>query len=84
LGITDLLYPDFRIRELGRRTGFPVLNLAPAFQTYAEEHGVFLHGFANTQPGAGHWNETGHQLAGELIAGRLYALIRNTASVAQK
>ncbi|MBV8773647.1 MAG: SGNH/GDSL hydrolase family protein [Deltaproteobacteria bacterium] len=78
LGIKDLLYPDSRIRELGLRAGFPVLNLAPAFQTYAEQHGIFLHGFANTQPGVGHWNETGHRLAGELIAQRLCDMLTAT------
>jgi len=80
IGVRDLFYPDFRIRELGRRAGFPVLNLAPAFQTYADEYHVFLHGFGNTKLGIGHWNETGHRLGGELIASRLCDLIRNTAS----
>jgi hypothetical protein len=80
LNLTDLFYPDFRITELGRRVGFPVLNLAPALQSYADEHHVFLHGFRNTKLGIGHWNEAGHRLAGELIAGRLCDLICNAAS----
>jgi hypothetical protein len=80
LDVTDLFYPDFRIKELGRRVGFPVLNLAPALQSYADEHHTFLHGFGNTKLGIGHWNETGHRLAGDLIAGRLCDLIRNTVS----
>ena len=29
------------------------------------------HGFANTKPGFGHWNEAGHALAAELIASQL-------------
>jgi hypothetical protein len=32
---------------------------------------VFLHGFPNTRPGFGHWNEAGHALAARLIAARL-------------
>jgi len=27
-----------------------------------------MHGFANTRLGTGHWNETGHRVAGELAA----------------
>jgi len=80
LDVTDLFYPDFRIGELGRRIRFPVLNLAPVLQSYADEHHTFLHGFGNTKLGIGHWNETGHRLAGDLIAGGLCDLIRNTVS----
>jgi hypothetical protein len=80
INVKDLFYPDFRLRELGKRVGFPVLNLAPAFQIYADEYHAFLHGFGNTRLGVGHWNKTGHRLAGELIANRLCNLIRNTAS----
>lgn len=78
--MTDLFYPDSRIEELGRRVGFPVLNLAPAFQAYADQSHVFLHGFANTKLGINHWNEAGHRLAGELIAARLCDLLGNTVS----
>jgi len=81
LDVDDLLYPDFRIRKLGRRAGFPVLNLAPALQIYADEHHVFLHGFANTKLGTGHWNAEGHRLAGELIAQNLRDLISSTVPV---
>jgi hypothetical protein len=75
LAVKDLLYPDIRIRDLGERAGFPVLNLAPAFQSFADQHHVFLHGFENTKLGVGHWNEAGHHLAGELIANRLCELL---------
>ena len=71
----DLFYPDLRLKELGTRAGFDVLNLAPAFQNYADEHHVYLHGFANTKLGTGHWNEAGHRLAGELIASHLCNLL---------
>ena len=73
LGIPHLFYPDVRIQELGERTGIGVFNLAPLFQTYAEQRGVFLHGFENASLGRGHWNREGHRLAGRLIAEKLCA-----------
>jgi hypothetical protein len=72
VGATDLFYPDERIRALGERNGFTVLNLAPALQSYAEQHQVFLHGFGENI-GNGHWNITGHAIAGELIAEKICA-----------
>jgi hypothetical protein len=75
LAVKDLFYPERRITDIGERAGFPVLNLAPAFQSFADEHHVFLHGFDNTKFGTGHWNEAGHRLAGQLIADRLCDLI---------
>ena len=72
-GVDDLAYPDERIRSLGEREGFPVLNLAPSMTAFAEEKQVYLHGFENTGLGRGHWNAEGHRLAGELIARDLCA-----------
>lgn len=68
LGVKNLFYPGMRIKAFGESKGFPVLNLAPKLQRYADAHHVFLHGFPNTRPGIGHWNATGHRLAGEYIA----------------
>jgi len=70
VGLVDLFYPDRRIKTLGLREGFSVLNLAEDFQLYAEQHKVFLHGF-EPNPGGGHWNKEGHRLAGKTIAERL-------------
>ncbi|MDQ3743012.1 MAG: SGNH/GDSL hydrolase family protein [Acidobacteriota bacterium] len=67
LGVADLFYPERRLSALGEREGFPVLNLAPALQAYADQHKVFLHGFGPDR-GNGHWNEEGHRVAGEMIA----------------
>jgi hypothetical protein len=75
LGVSDLFYPDRRIAELGHRNGFKVLNLAPVLQSYAESHQVFLHGFKNTPMGFGHWNEAGHEQAGDAIAAKLCAML---------
>jgi hypothetical protein len=69
-GARDLLYPDLRVRALGEREGFPVINLAPSLQQYADQNKVFLHGFG-PQPGSGHWNQLGHRVAGELLSDRL-------------
>jgi hypothetical protein len=67
LGVEDLFYPERRFRALGEREGFPVLNLAPDLQAYADERKLFLHGFGR-ELGNGHWNEEGHRVAGELVA----------------
>jgi len=81
LGVSHLFYPDFRIRSLGERAGFAVLNLAPHLQTYAEEDRVFLHGFEKSGLGKGHWNSEGHRLAGTLMAQKLCGdLLRKTSS----
>jgi hypothetical protein len=70
LGVEDLFYPERRFRALGEREGFPVLNLAPELQLYADEHKVFLHGFGR-ELGNGHWNEEGHRVAGGTLAQNL-------------
>jgi hypothetical protein len=69
LGVPDLFYPERRIRELGDRDGFDVLNLAPILQREADSTGVAFHGVKLF--GEGHWNREGHRRAGELIAGWL-------------
>jgi hypothetical protein len=73
LGVKSLFYPEERLQRLGEHDGFDVLALAPAMQRAADEKHVFLHGFENTRPGFGHWNEAGHALAADLIAGALCA-----------
>ncbi len=72
---TDIFYPDERIKALGEREGFEVLNLAPPMQAYADEHHVFLAGFKDTKLGVGHWNADGHRLAGELIAQKICEML---------
>lgn len=70
LGVTDLFYPDNRIKSLGARAGIPVVTLAPELEQFAERNNVFLHGFGENV-GNGHWNPTGHRVAGELIAKKI-------------
>jgi hypothetical protein len=70
LGVKELFYPDFRIKALGEREGFAVLNLGPAMQQYAERNRAFLHGQGELL-GFGHWNAEGHHVAGQLIGQRI-------------
>jgi hypothetical protein len=73
LGVPDLLYPDQRLAQFGKRSGVPVLPLAPEMQRLAEERGAFFHGFENGGIGRGHWNPEGHRVAAQLIARRICA-----------
>jgi hypothetical protein len=67
VGVNDLFYPDNRINKLAEREHIPSVSLVQEMQAYADQNKVFLHGFGNN-PGNGHWNQTGHRVAGELIA----------------
>jgi hypothetical protein len=67
LGVDNLGYPTSRIKELGKKENFPVLNLFPPFQRYADENQVYLHG-PDDNLGKGHWNKNGHRLGGEMMA----------------
>ncbi|HEV7475939.1 MAG TPA: SGNH/GDSL hydrolase family protein [Pyrinomonadaceae bacterium] len=69
-GLTNLFYPDQRIKSLGVREGIPVVTLAPELQEFAERNQVVLHGFGENL-GNGHWNAAGHRVAGELTAKKI-------------
>ncbi len=73
LGVEDLCYADRRLERLGRQHDFAVLNLAEPLGRHASENRVYLHGFANTQLGVGHWNAAGHRLAAEIAAAAICA-----------
>jgi hypothetical protein len=68
LQLRDLFYPDTRLHHLADREGFEVITLAQALQQHAETHQEILHGFDNAVMGFGHWNERGHQVAGQHLA----------------
>ncbi|HEX3281853.1 MAG TPA: SGNH/GDSL hydrolase family protein [Pyrinomonadaceae bacterium] len=70
LGVSDLFYPDNRIRALSERENISLITLAPELQQYAERNQVFLHGF-DKNIGNGHWNVIGNRVAGELIAKKI-------------
>ncbi len=61
LGINDLGYPGRRLRAVGFNMGVEVWEVAPPMRQQAVQSKVFFHGFENTQPGTGHWNEAGHR-----------------------
>ncbi len=73
IGCENLLYPDWRIASFADAHGIENIILAPAMQQYAQQTGLYLHGFSNTSMGTGHWNEHGHRIAGEIIAKHLCA-----------
>jgi hypothetical protein len=66
--VNDLFYPDKRIKDLGNRESFIVLNLAEKMMEQATIKKIFFHGFQNTLIGKGHWNEKGHEFAGKEIS----------------
>ena len=70
LGITDIFYPDNRIKSACTREGIPVMTLAPELREFATTNKTFLHGFGENI-GNGHWNQAGHRIAGELLAKKL-------------
>ncbi|MEK6281557.1 MAG: SGNH/GDSL hydrolase family protein [Acidobacteriota bacterium] len=74
LGVAELFYPDQRIKALGEREGFAVVNLARGFREYAERSKVPLHGFGH-QIGFGHWNLEGNRLTGEALSKAICELI---------
>ncbi len=67
-GIENLFYPDRRLRRLCRREEIDFLALAPEMQRQADETGAWYHGFENCEVGIGHWNESGHAIAADLIS----------------
>jgi hypothetical protein len=71
LEVDDLFYPDRRLASLAERLGVPHLMLAPRLHRWAEANQTCVHGFANATQCGGHWNATGHRLAGEWIADRI-------------
>ncbi len=70
LGVSDLFYPDNRIRSLSQRENISLITLAPELQQFAERNRVVLHGF-DKNIGNGHWNVDGNRVAGELIAKKI-------------
>jgi lysophospholipase L1-like esterase len=76
IAVTDLFYPDRRLRSLAEREGFAFVDLAEPMQQAADRDHIFFHGFDNDL-GNGHWNEAGHRFAGELMAAKLAEIISN-------
>ena len=69
----EVAYPLRRdwFHELAARRGLPLVDPSDAMlEEYRRTHEP-LHGFANTQPGAGHLNARGHRVLGERLAALL-------------
>ncbi|NES69362.1 MAG: SGNH/GDSL hydrolase family protein, partial [Okeania sp. SIO2D1] len=71
MNIKDWSYPIKRLKSLGETHNFSVIDLVEPFDNYVRENPVCFHGFKNTTMCTGHWNATGHKLAGEIIAENL-------------
>jgi hypothetical protein len=71
IGVSTVFYPNERLKALASREQIDFLDLAEPMQVYAEQNGVFLHGFGSDLGGNAHWNQSGHRLAADLIAQKL-------------
>ena len=60
-------YAENRLGQLGQRLGFNVVTVADSLKELITEQHLYLHGFNETGLGKGHWNETGHSLAAQLL-----------------
>jgi lysophospholipase L1-like esterase len=60
--------PEQVMRQWGRRTGVPVIDLLPVFDASLSERPRVLY-----LPQDGHWNADAHHLAAEAVAGSLLA-----------
>jgi lysophospholipase L1-like esterase len=67
LGLEDFSYPGERLARFAAEHGIPFLDLTPPLAGQAETTGTFFHGFDNTRPATGHWNEAGHAAAAEWL-----------------
>ncbi len=74
LAVDDLLYPDRRIARLAEAEGIPAVILVERLRAYADAHGARLHGWGDFA--GGHWNETGHRVAGQALAETLCTTYR--------
>ena len=68
LNVSNLFYPDIRLKNFGNEENIPVYNLAGPMWGEAKKTGKCFHGFDNALPCGGHWNGEGHKLAGEIMA----------------
>jgi hypothetical protein len=75
LGLDTLYYPDTRLEAFAHRANIPIISMYRPLGDYAVKHKVFVHGFPNTPPGYGHYNELGHRLVGEAAASWLCDLL---------
>ncbi|MGB7933373.1 MAG: SGNH/GDSL hydrolase family protein [Gammaproteobacteria bacterium] len=73
-GTDTLFYPGNRIKSIGQREGFAVLDLAPPFQQFADKNQIYMHNYIKDNglvTPFGHWNVQGHKLAAQIISDEL-------------
>ncbi len=68
LGVESLDYPQTRLLQWADEVGVTAFDLAEPMRAVAMSQQKYLHGFPNTKPGEGHWNELGNRTAAELVA----------------
>ena len=68
LHVSDLDYAERRVAGLADHHHFLHIPLAQEMRSAAEREQTYLHGFANTRFGTGHWNENGHLKAARVAA----------------
>lgn len=70
VGVEDMFYPDRRVASFLESNRVETVMLAPAMLDEARKTGKRYHGFGE-RAGTGHWNESGHEAGGRLIAQHL-------------
>jgi lysophospholipase L1-like esterase len=75
----DFLYAERRLATFAAAAEIPFLPVVDPMAAEAERTGTYFHGFPNTMPGYGHFNEAGHRLVGDLLAPRLCDLFEASA-----
>lgn len=71
LNVSNLFYPDIRLKNFGKKENIPVYTLAGPIWNEAKKTDECLHGFDNAIPCGGHWNLAGHKFVGEIMANYL-------------
>ena len=67
-----IFLPEDTLSSWCEKNNIKVICLAPILQKIADKNKIYFHGFKNTKLGEGHWNETGHKYAGEILARFIY------------
>ena len=83
LEIDSLTYPDDRLEDFARDHDIPFLMLLPSLRKWAEHERRCVHGFANTAPCSGHWNEDGHRVAAVAVANWICTDVLSSTSTAR-
>ncbi|MDY7008641.1 MAG: SGNH/GDSL hydrolase family protein [Cyanobacteriota bacterium] len=80
LNVSNLFYPNIRLKNFGKEEDIPVYDLAGPIWNEAKKTGKCFHGFDNALPCGGHWNVEGHKLVGEIMADYLCEKYRTQES----